>query len=110
MFRYRNVLYIVDFRRYGKRLAGPARSAARGRGAQVILVANSWLSPNPGHVRGIVAGPVGSVTVWVSHCPAVAMTEAIVACVVDRSWDAAPQPTNARDGLRLQQDPEQDEN
>ncbi|MEM9107865.1 MAG: MurR/RpiR family transcriptional regulator [Pseudomonadota bacterium] len=108
--RPRDVLYMVDFRRYEQRLADLARNAAERRGAQVILVTDKWLSPISSHAREILAMPIESGTAWDSYCAAIAVTEAMIARVADQDWDATQNRIKVWDSLRLQQDQDDDEN
>ncbi len=107
--RPRDILYIVDFRRYEKRLAGLAKNASEERGAQIIVVTDKWLSPISGHAKEILAMPIESGTAWDSYCAAIALTEAIITRVADRDWDATQRRIKVWDGLRLKRDFEQDE-
>lgn len=107
--RPKDVLYVVDFRRYEKRLAQLAKSAAEERGAQVMVVTDKWLSPIASHAKEIMAMPIESGTAWDSYCAAIAMTEAIITRVADQDWDATQRRIRVWDGLRLQQDFEQDD-
>ncbi len=105
----RDVLCIVEFRRYGKRPARLARSAVTERGAQVVPVTGEWMSSVSGHAHGIMAMPIECGTAWDSHCAAVAMTEAVAARVADRSRGAARRRVRAWDAPRPQQDLEHGE-
>ena len=107
--RTRDVLYVVDFRRYEQRLSDLARNAAERRGAQVILVTDKWLSPISSHAREILAMPIESGTAWDSYCAAIAVTEAIITRVADQDWDATQNRIKDWDSLRLQQDHDHEE-
>lgn len=107
--RPRDVLYVVDFRRYEQRLADLARNAAERRGAQVILVTDKWLSPISSHAREILAMPIESGTAWDSYCAAIAVTEAMITRVADQDWDATQNRIKVWDSLRLQQDHDHEE-
>ncbi|QYX55750.1 MurR/RpiR family transcriptional regulator [Roseovarius sp. SCSIO 43702] len=99
--RPRDILFIVDFRRYQPSLAELAERAADGRGAQVFLMTDKWLSPVSRHAREVVAVPIDSGTVWDSYSGALTLVEAMVTRIAEETWDDTRKRIKSWDAMRL---------
>lgn len=98
--RARDVLVIVDFRRYQPNLHSLAEKATRGRNAQVVLVTDEWLSPIARQASEILAVPIDSGTLWDSYTGVLALIEAIVTRIAETSWDKTKHRIQAWDAMR----------
>lgn len=98
--RPRDVLVLVDFRRYQPGLARLARLAARERRATVVLITDRWLSPIAGVSAEVLAVPSEAGTAWDTSVAAVALIEAMVADISDRDWTATRRRIESWDALR----------
>lgn len=97
----RDVLFIVDFRRYQPNLMTLARRASDRHGARVVLVTDKWLSPVSGYAGEVLAVPIESGTVWDSYAPALAIMEAIVTRIAEDNWEKTRKRIEAWDQARL---------
>ncbi len=99
--RARDVLFMVDFRRYEPRLSRLAAKAAAERGTKIILITDKWLSPIAEHANDVMAMPIESGTAWDSYCGAVAVVEALITHVAEQDWDSTKKRIGRWDSLRL---------
>lgn len=106
--RPRDVMVLVDFRRYQPNLLRLARMAARDRKAGVVLITDRWLSPIAGHAREVLPVPTEVGTAWDTSVAALALIEAMIVNISDRDWTATRRRIESWDALRLDQDPERD--
>lgn len=83
----RDILFIVDFRRYQPNLARLAKLAYSDRNAQVVVMTDQWFSPVTKWSREVLTVPIGIDTVWDSYVSAFAVFEAILAFVGEANWD-----------------------
>lgn len=97
----RDVLFLVDFRRYQPSLAELAARASGQHGARVVVVTDKWLSPISGHADEVLAVPIESGTVWDSYAPALTLMEAIVTRIAEDNWDQTRTRIEAWDAARL---------
>jgi DNA-binding MurR/RpiR family transcriptional regulator len=81
--RKTDVLVIFDYRRYQTDTIDSARVAA-GRGCDVILFTDQWLSPASAFARQVLVTSVETVGPFDSLVGAMAVVEAIVAAVLAR--------------------------
>jgi len=100
----KDILLLVDFRRYEKRLTKLAELAAKARGSTVVLITDKWLSPVASHATEVLAMPIENGTAWDSYCSAIAITEAMIVRVAEQDWDATRKRIGQWDSLRIQQD------
>ncbi|MGB3178607.1 MAG: MurR/RpiR family transcriptional regulator [Albidovulum sp.] len=97
--RPRDVLVLVDFRRYQANLKGLS-TAVRARKAQTIVITDQWVTPAAKGATELVAVPVDSGTLWDSYTPAFAMIEALLVPLAERNWNATKSRIAAWDALR----------
>ena len=97
----RDILFVVDFRRYQADLAALCRTASQKRGARVVLMTDKWLSPIARDAEEILPVPIESGTLWDTYTPALALTEAIVTHIADDNWDQTKDRIKAWDALRI---------
>ncbi len=99
--RARDVLFVVDFRRYQNSLLTLAQTAVKARNVQVVLMTDKWLSPISKQASEVLAVPIDSGTAWDSYTGALAMLEAIVARVAAMNWDKTKARIKDWDSVRL---------
>ena len=97
----RDVLFIVDFRRYQPILCDLARRASEGPAPRIVLMTDKWLSPVSRHANEVVALPIESGTVWDSYCGALALVEAKVTRIAEDNWERTRKRLEAWDAMRL---------
>lgn len=97
----RDVLFIVDFRRYQPSLCELAKRASEEQGARVFLMTDKWLSPVSKYASEIMATPIDSGTVWDSYSGALVIIEAMVTKIAEDNWDRTRQRIEAWDAMRL---------
>ena len=98
--RSRDVVFLVDFRRYQKNLATLAALASK-RGAQVVLLTDKWISPIAKHAGEVLAVPIESGTAWDSYVGAVALIEAMITRIAEQDWEGTRERIEAWDSVRL---------
>ncbi len=94
----RDCVVIYDIRRYDGDLLLLAK-AARARGAQVVLITDSWISPVSRHARLVLPCNVEVGRAWDSSAALFVLTEAIIARVTERGWETARARMTAKEGL-----------
>lgn len=99
--RRKDVLFIVDFRRYQNNLATLAQKAAEARKVQIVLMTDQWLSPISKQANEVMAVPIDNGTLWDSYTGALAMIEAIVTRVAEANWDKTKTRIENWDSVRL---------
>ncbi len=99
--RPRDVLFIVDFRRYQNSLLTLAQKACKARNAQVLLLTDKWLSPVSAQASEVLAVPIDSGTLWGSYSGALALLEAILTRVAEENWEQTKTRIEAWDSVRL---------
>lgn len=97
--RPRDVLLIIDFRRYQSNLARLSENA-RASKAQTVVITDQWISPVAKGATELVTVPIDSGTLWDSNVPAFALIEALLVPLAERDWDATKARIAAWDGLR----------
>lgn len=97
--RAKDVLVIIDFRRYQASLARLSERA-RARKAQTIVITDQWISPAAKGARELVSVPVDSGTIWDSYIPAFALVEALLVPLAERNWPATEARVKEWDNLR----------
>jgi DNA-binding MurR/RpiR family transcriptional regulator len=98
--RAKDVFLMVDFRRYQSTLEKLAVKAA-GRGTQILLITDQWMSPISRHSNEVLAVPIQSGSAWDTYCAAVALIEAIIAWLGEENWAATEKRIGDWDALRL---------
>ena len=99
--RPRDVLFVVDFRRYQNNLQTLVRKAVDVRKVQTVLMTDQWLSPVSKQASEVLAVPIDSGTLWDSYTGALAILEAIVTRVAESDWDKTKARIEAWDSVRL---------
>lgn len=92
----RDVIVILDIRRYDPQLTRFA-SAARERRAQVLLITDTWISPASRHARHVLPCAVDVGSTWDSNAALFALAEALIARVTELSWDKAKARVEAKE-------------
>lgn len=98
--RQRDVVVILDFRRYDRRLA-ELSAAIRGRKAQTIFVTDTWISPAAKGASELICVPIESGTLWDSYAAAFILIEALLVPLAERDWDRTKARIEAWDELRV---------
>lgn len=99
--RARDVLFVVDFRRYQNNLCALARKATQTRNVQVLLMTDEWLSPISANASEILAVPIDSGTLWDSYTGALALIEALLTRIAEENWDQTKSRIEEWDSVRL---------
>ncbi|WP_428926860.1 MurR/RpiR family transcriptional regulator [Marinibacterium sp. SX1] len=97
--RPRDILLIIDFRRYQANLARLS-AQARGRKTQTIVITDKWISPAAKGATELISVPISSGTIWDSYVPAFALIEAMLVAMAERDWEATKQRISEWDKLR----------
>ena len=97
--RSRDILLIIDFRRYQANLARLA-AQARARKAQTVVITDKWISPAAKGATELISVPISSGTIWDSYVPAFALIEAMLVAMAERDWEATKQRISEWDKLR----------
>lgn len=99
--RTRDVLFVIDFRRYQTNLLKLTKKANGARNVQVVLMTDKWLSPVSGLASEVLAVPTDSGTPWDSYAGALALLEALVTRVAEKNWDRTKTRIESWDSVRL---------
>jgi len=99
--RSRDIVVMLDFRRYEPRLLALAERAEDECGAQIILITDKWLSPIARHAKEVIALPIESGTAWDTYCGALGLIEALITHIAEQDWEATQQRIGNWDKLRL---------
>ncbi|MDQ0394464.1 MurR/RpiR family transcriptional regulator [Labrys monachus] len=107
--RPRDLLVMVDFRRYQRMLDELAKTASQERGVGIILVTDRWISPIATSATEVLALPVENDTAWDTYVGALAVLDAVTARVSELDWDATRKRIEAWDEVRLRMGIKQDD-
>ena len=94
-----DVLFLFDFRRYQQNLWQLAKQA-QAQKVQVVLMTDNWLSPATRYASEVLVVPIETGTIWVGYSPALALTEALVTCVAEKTWNETRARIEAWDDMR----------
>ncbi|NOZ33633.1 MAG: MurR/RpiR family transcriptional regulator [Alphaproteobacteria bacterium] len=97
----RDILFLVDFRRYQPNLLHLAKYASDQRSARIVLVTDKWLSPVSRYAAEILAAPIEIGTVWDSYTPALALIEAVLTRIAEETWHDTRARIEAWDAARM---------
>lgn len=97
----RDVLFIVDFRRYQSSLSTLAQKAIEARNVQVVLMTDQWLSPISRQASEVLAVPIDSGTLWDSYTGALALLEALLTRIAEENWEQTKTRIEQWDSVRL---------
>jgi DNA-binding MurR/RpiR family transcriptional regulator len=107
--RPKDILFVIDFRRYQPNLQALAARSVRMRNAHVVLMTDKWLSPISQQASEVLAVPIDSGTPWDSYTGALALMEAIVTRIAETGWEQSEKRIQEWDSMRLDfGDPEDD--
>ncbi|AUQ59827.1 HTH-type transcriptional regulator, rpiR family [Phaeobacter inhibens] len=99
--RARDILFIVDFRRYQNSLSIFAQKAIMARNVQVVLMTDAWLSPISAQASEVLAVPIDSGTLWDSYTGALALLEALLTRIAEENWAQTKGRIEEWDSVRL---------
>ncbi len=99
--RARDILFVVDFRRYQNNLSALARTATQQRNAKVVLLTDEWLSPISAQASEVLAAPIDSSTLWDSYTGALALLEALLTRIAEENWEQTKSRIEEWDSVRL---------
>lgn len=99
--RPRDVMFVVDFRRYQKNILTLSNKGVETRKVQVVLMTDKWLSPISGQASEVLAVPIDSSTPWDSYTGALALLEALVTRISDKNWEQTRTRIKEWDSARL---------
>jgi DNA-binding MurR/RpiR family transcriptional regulator len=94
-----DVVVIFDIRRYQESLLRLAE-AAHGRGAQIILLTDQWLSPIARYARHVVAGRTAVPSAWDSSVALFLVAEALIGDLTRKLEDASAKRIREMENLR----------
>lgn len=97
--RSRDVVVILDFRRYDPALADFA-AKVRGRKARTIVMTDTWISPAARGAHELICVPTESGTLWDSYAAAFVLLEALLVPLAERDWDRTKSRIEEWDDLR----------
>lgn len=97
----KDVLFVVDFRRYQPSLLQLAARASDNRNANVVLLTDKWMSPIARHAHEVVALPIESGTVWDSYVASLVLIEAMLTRIAEQEWAQTSKRISQWDDLRL---------
>ncbi|WP_095090621.1 MurR/RpiR family transcriptional regulator [Mesorhizobium sophorae] len=98
--RQRDVLVLVDFRRYQRSLEEFAERASKHCGLKIVLITDSWMSPISKYASDILALNIESGTAFDSYIAAFSLVEALMTRVAEATWPQASQRITRWDSLR----------
>ncbi len=85
--RPRDVVLVIDFRRYQASLARLSERVQE-RKAQLVVITDQWITPAAKGARELISVPVHSGTIWDSYIPAFALIEALLVPLAEHNGDA----------------------
>jgi DNA-binding MurR/RpiR family transcriptional regulator len=95
----RDVLLLIDIRRYQPDLTDFAAAAARQR-VTTILLTDQWLSPAARVARHVLPARIAVPSAWDSSAALLAIMEALIADVMARRWSESRKRMTLVEGLR----------
>lgn len=99
--RPRDILLVIDFRRYQTSLEYLAEKA-RERRAQTLVITDQWITPAAKSATELMSVPIASGTLWDSSVPAFELVEALLVQLAERDWDTTKARIAEWDALRNQ--------
>lgn len=96
----RDILFVIDFRRYQKPLEELATAAVSQRSAQVMVMTDKWLSPCAQCASEVLPIAIENGTVWDSYAAALALTEAMITRITTQNWEQTSDRIKAWDAMR----------
>ncbi len=95
----RDVLLLIDIRRYQPDLTDFAAAAAKQR-VTTILLTDQWLSPAARVARHVLPARIAVPSAWDSSAALLAIIEALIADVMSRRWSESRKRMTLVEGLR----------
>jgi DNA-binding MurR/RpiR family transcriptional regulator len=99
--RPRDILLVIDFRRYQTSLEYLAEKA-RARRVQTLVITDQWITPAAKSATELMSVPIASGTLWDSSVPAFELVEALLVQLAERNWDTTKARIAEWDALRNQ--------
>lgn len=81
-----DVLVVFDIRRYEPSIQ-QFTELARAQGVEIVLVTDRWVSPSASVAQHILTSHIEVPSAWDSIVPMVALVEALLCAIQDKSWD-----------------------
>lgn len=100
----RDVLFLIDIRRYQNDLRDLAEAAAR-RKVTTIVLTDQWLSPAARFAKYVLPARVSVPSAWDSNAALLAVIEALIADVMQLRWGESRERMAAIEALRAEIDP-----
>ena len=97
----RDVLILLDFRRYQPSLAQLAGLVAAKRRPTIVLITDKWISPIARRSNHVIGLPIEIGTAWDTAACAIAFVEALIVRVAAADWMATRKRIEAWDAVRL---------
>ena len=95
----KDVLLLVDIRRYQDDLVALAKAAAK-RQAVIVLLTDQWLSPIARIAQHVLPARVQAPSAWDSSAALLAVAEALIAAVTARNWASVKSRIGVLESLR----------
>jgi DNA-binding MurR/RpiR family transcriptional regulator len=99
----RDVLFLIDIRRYQSDLRRLAEVAAKRRVTTIVLT-DQWLSPAARSARHVLPARVSVPSAWDSNAALLAVIEVLIADVMQRRWGESRERMAAIEALRAGSD------
>ncbi len=99
----RDVLFLIDIRRYQSDLGQLAEAAAKRRVTTIVLT-DQWLSPAARSARHVLPARVSVPSAWDSNAALLAVIEVLIADVMQRRWGESRERMAAIEALRAGSD------
>jgi len=99
----RDVLFLIDIRRYQGDLRRLAEAAAKRRVTTIVLT-DQWLSPAARSARHVLPARVSVPSAWDSNAALLAVIEVLIADVMQRRWGESRERMAAIEALRAGSD------
>lgn len=93
-----DVLVIFDIRRYEQEMVSLA-SAARERGAEIIVFTDQWATPAAKYARHTFRVQIEAPSAWDSSVVTLFLVEALIEAVQSATWDEASERLKTLEGL-----------
>ena len=97
--RRRDVVFVLDIRRYQEDVIAFARDAAA-RGAEIVLVTDQWISPLSRQAKRVLTCRVAAPSRWDSSVALLAVVEALAAAATERLGEFARKRIEELERLR----------
>lgn len=101
----RDIVIMVDYRRYQANLERFSQMAAQDRGAKIVLFTDKWLSPVSKYSTHTLPAAVDVDTPWDTSLPLMLIAEAIIDRVSESDWEATRKRIGLWDEIRTKESP-----